>query len=445
MEIEVKRKFKLSSFQIIILGFVAVIFAGAVLLMFPFSSKSREFTPFINSLFTSVSAVCVTGLIIYDTATYWSTFGQIVILFLIQIGGMGVIFVASSLLLLSGRKIGVFGRETIMEALSAHKTGGVLKLTVFILKRMFIIEFAAALIMMPTFCIDFGAKGVWMAIFHSVSAFCNAGFDIMGESSVPFSSLTYYASHPLINIVIMLLIIVGGIGFLTWQDAHEYKFNLRKYSTQSKVILIVTGALIFVPAIYYFFTEYGNLPLGKRITVSLFQSVTTRTAGFSTADFSQMSETGQAVTIMLMLIGGSPGSTAGGMKTTTVAVLIAASVCAFKRRPYVSILKRRLEEDVIKNAATIFVFYVTLFTFSGIIICSIEGLPLISCMFETASAIGTVGLTLGITSGLGAISKIILMLLMFFGRAGGLTVIYAALGKQHQVDYKFPATKITVG
>ena len=442
---EVKTKFKLSSFQIILLGFAAVIFIGAFLLCLPISSKSGEWTSFIDSLFTSTSAVCVTGLVVFDTATHWTIFGQIIILILIQIGGMGIVTVAISFALLSGKKIGLFSRGTMKEAISAPSVGGIVRLVGFIIKGIFVIELIGTLIMLPIFCKDYGVEGIWMAIFHSVSAFCNAGFDIMGTKSGDFSSLTNFSAQPIISITVMLLIVIGGIGFLVWEDVCKHKWRVKKYRTQSKVVLLVTGLLILFPSVYFFFFEFTTLPIGERILVSLFQAITPRTAGFNTANITAISGTGLLLMIILMLIGGSPGSTAGGMKTTTVAVLFSSAISVFKKKDNAELMKRRIDDDTVKNAITIFLMYVTLFVLGGMIISSIEGLPIMTCLFETASAIGTVGLTLGITPSLGIISKIILMILMFFGRVGGLTLIYAALGGNKKQVSKLPIDNITVG
>ncbi|MBR2322949.1 MAG: Trk family potassium uptake protein [Clostridia bacterium] len=441
----VKLKIKLSSFQIILLGFATVIFVGAFLLSLPISSKSGEWNSFIDSLFTSTSAVCVTGLVVFDTATHWTFFGQIIILVLIQIGGMGIVTVAISFAILSGKKIGLFSRGTMKEAISAPSVGGIVRLVGFILKGIFIIELIGALIMLPIFCKDYGVEGIWMAIFHSVSAFCNAGFDIMGTKSGDFSSLTSFSAQPIICITVMLLIVIGGIGFLVWEDICKHKWRLKKYRTQSKVVLLVTGLLIVLPAIYFFFFEFYYLPIGERILVSLFQSITPRTAGFNTVNFADISGTGLYLMIILMLIGGSPGSTAGGMKTTTVAVLFSSTISVFRKKDNAELMKRRIDDDTVKNAIAIFMMYVSLFVFSGMLISSIEKLPITSCLFETASAIGTVGLTLGITPLLGATSKIILMILMFFGRVGGLTLIYAALGGNKKQVSKLPIDNVTVG
>lgn len=434
----------LTSSQIIILGFAGVIFVGALLLMLPMSARSGEGTPFINALFTATSATCVTGLIVYDTATHWSGFGQAVILSLIQIGGMGVVTIAVALAVIAKKRITLMQRSLMKDSISAPKMGGIVRLTGFIIRGVFLMEFIGALVMAPVFVRDYGIKGIWMAVFHSISAFCNAGFDILGEGN-PFSSLTSYAKDPVINITIMLLIIIGGLGFITWEDMKTHGIHIRKYRMQSKVILTMTAILIMVPAVYFFFWEFPNYPMKERILISLFQSVTPRTAGYNTVNLNTMSETGHGIEILLMLIGGSPGSTAGGMKTTTIAVLFATAFAVFKRKESPQYFGRRIGEEAIKNAATILLLYVGLFFVGAMLISRIEGLPLLTCLYETASAVGTVGLTLGITPKLGVVSKLILISLMYFGRVGGLTLIFAAIPEKGAHLSKLPQEKITVG
>lgn len=441
----IHKKNRFTSFQIIIGGFIAVILIGALLLMLPVSSKAGIITPFNESLFTSTSAVCVTGLVVQDTATYWSWFGQGIILVLIQIGGLGVITIAVSFALLSGRKISLMQRSVMQEAISAPKVGGIVRLTGFVLKGTFLVEFTAAFIMMPVFVKDFGAKGIWMAIFHSISAFCNAGFDLMGTTNVKYASLTSYISHPLINITIMLLIIIGGIGFLTWEDILKNKYRIKSYRMQTKVILTTSLLLILFPAFFFFFRDFADMPMQERIFSSLFQAVTPRTAGFNTADLTMMTKDGLGIVIALMLVGGSPGSTAGGMKTTTLAVLIANTLACFRRKEDAQMFGRRIETSTVKNAATIFMMYIVFFFGGAIVISTVENLSFSTCLFETASAIGTVGLTLGITPELGVISQTILMILMFLGRVGGLTLIYAALSGSGKKISKLPQEKMMVG
>lgn len=435
---------RFSSSQIIVYGFMALIILGTMLLMLPISTKSGESANFMEALFTATSSVCVTGLIIQDTATYWSVFGQVIIILLIQIGGMGVITVAVALAILSGKKITLKQRSTMQEAISAHQVGGIVKFTGFILKTTALIELIGALLLFLVFFHDFGfIQGLSFAIFHSISAFCNAGFDLMGVNS-PFSSLTGYANQPMIIIIITSLIIIGGVGFMTWEDIKTHHFQFKKFRMQSKVVLCTTIALIIFPTVYFYCFEYAHLPFFERLLTSYFQAVTPRTAGFNTADLTQLSETGLGLMIVLMLVGGSPGSTAGGLKTTTFAVLISTAMSVFSHREQTHFFKRRISDETIKNATTIFVMYLILFFVSGCAISRIENLPLLTCLFEAASAIGTVGLTLGITPQLSTISHLILIALMFFGRVGGLTLIFATFHKKNYTS-KYPQEKITVG
>lgn len=437
-------KRKLSSSQIILFGFLLVILTGALLMMLPVSAADGKSTPFLDCLFTSTSAVCVTGLVVYDTATHWSVFGQAVILLLIQIGGMGVITVAVAIAMASGKRISLMQRSTMQDAISAPQVGGIVRFTGFILKGTFLFEFLGAAALMTVFVPEQGLWGIWLAVFHSVSAFCNAGFDLMGTRS-PFSSLTGYNQNPVVNITVMLLIVIGGIGFLTWQDIRRSGLHFRQYRMQSKVILSVTGILILFPALYFYFAEFNRLPFAQRFWGSLFQAVTPRTAGFNTMDLTGLSEVGQLVMCLLMLIGGSPGSTAGGMKTTTLAVLLSCSVAVFRKRSNGQYFGRRIADEAVKNAVTVFLMYITLFLAGGMVISAAEGLPLLTCLFESASAVGTVGLSLGITPGLGTVSRLVLICLMFFGRVGGLTLIFATLPANKNTLSKLPLEKITVG
>ena len=439
------KKKHMTSFQLIIMGFAGVILLGTVLLMLPFSSAEKVITPFHEALFTATSAVCVTGLVVKDTGSYWSLAGQTIILALIQTGGLGVVTVAASVSLLSGKKISLLQRSTMQDAISAPKVGGIVRLTRFILRGTFLIEAAGTVLLLPVFMGDYGKKGIWMSVFHSISAFCNAGFDILGTDSSMFPSLTRYSGNILINLVIMLLIITGGIGFLTWDDIYTNKLNFKRYRMQSKIILMTTACLILFPTVFFYICDLTKLPMEKRLLAAAFQSVTTRTAGFNTINISGMSEASKAVMILLMLIGGSPGSTAGGMKTTTFSVLILNAIATFRSQENAGAFGRRLEYHVIKNAATIAMLYFALFFGGGIAISVYEGLPLLDCLYEAASAVGTVGLTLGITPELHVFSQVVLIILMYLGRVGGLTLIYAVFSGRNKGNAKLPLEKITVG
>ena len=417
--------FRINYFQKILLGFAVLILFGAILLMLPIASNEGVYTPFLKALFTSTSASCVTGLIVYDTATHWSLFGQAVILFLIQIGGLGVVVAVTSIILLSGKRIGYSQRNTLANSISINSQGGIMKMLLFLLKWTGIIELFFASLLATQFIPEFGVKrGLWYSIFHAVSAFCNAGFDLMGIKE-PFSSLSDYVGNPLINISIMSLILLGGLGFVTWQDIAKNKGNFHRYRLQSKIILSTTIFLVLLPALFYFFLEFREMPMESRILASLFTAVTPRTAGFNTVDFSKFSDSGIFLQILLMLVGAAPGSTGGGMKMTTMTVLILTSVAIFRNNSRTEAFGRTIPGEVIRNATTIAFMYISLCVLSGMFISLHEHLPLLTTCFETASAIATVGLTLGITPKLSPVSHLLLIFLMYIGRVGGLCLIYA--------------------
>lgn len=436
--------------QVILLGFLMLIATGTVLLMLPIASNGPGGASFLDALFTTVSATCVTGLVVHDTAVYWSPFGQAVILLLIQIGGMGVITVAIAISMLSGRRIGLKQRWIMQESIAAPQVGGIVRMTGFIIKTSLLIEGIGAILLAFRFIPQMGLRGIWASIFHAVSAFCNAGFDIMGTENAQYASLVAYENDPLINIVIPLLLISGGIGFLTWSDIREHGIHLRAYRLQSKLILVATVVLLLLPALYFFFYEF-NLPQWEGMTVwekvqaSWFQSATPRTAGFNTVNLSQLSEPGKLITLLLMLIGGSPGSTAGGFKTTTLMVLLLAARAVFRRKESMQSFGRRIPADILRNAAAIFFLYLVLFLTGGVLICCIDGVPLLDALFETASAIGTVGLTVGITPTLSVPSHLILIFLMYFGRVGGLTMVFALMPGKAPAPTQLPQEKIPVG
>ena len=436
---------KLSSFQIIIIGFGSVILIGTLLLALPISAKAGQWTSFEHAFFTSTSAVCVTGLIVRDTATYWSAFGQAVILLLTQIGGLGIVSVATFFAIVSGKKISLLERSLLRESISANQVGGIIRMACFIFKVAFIIELAGAVLMLPAFCSAYGASGIWLSVFHSISAFCNAGFDIMGSKTGTFSSLTGFSTNLGILIPVCLLIIIGGIGFLTWDDISENRFRLKQYRMQSKAILATTAVLILVPSVILFFSDFSAFPLKDRICISIFHAITPRTAGFNTADLASLSGPGRVTTEILMLIGGSPGSTAGGLKTTTVAVLAANLVAIVRRRKSAQLFNRRIEDQTVKSAAALLILYLFLALAGAFIIHAADHYPMELCIFETFSAIGTVGLTMGITPSLSLISHLIIIMLMFFGRVGGLTLMFAALSSTDAEVAQYPVEKINVG
>ena len=438
------RKRRLSSFQIIILGFAGVILLGALLLMLPISATARCVTPFHEALFTATSAVCVTGLVVQDTGSYWSVFGQAVILTLIQIGGLGVVTVAASFALLSGRRISLMQRSIMQDAISAPKVGGIVRLTRFILRGTFLIELIGALAMLPVFCRDYGWRGIWMAVFHSVSAFCNAGFDILGTNNNLYPSLTGYVQNPVINITIMLLIITGGIGFLTWDDICENKLHFHRYRMQSKVIVIVTLVLIVLPALFFFFADFGALPLGERIQAALFQSVSTRTAGMNTVDLASCGPLSKLLMSVLQFIGAAPGSTGGGIKTSTLfALLIGVKAAATNQSE--KAFRYSMPVEAFRKAAIItFVSLCVVVTGTYALSALEPGLDMRDALFEVVSAFGTVGLSTGITGGLSTSSKLLSIAIMFIGRIGPLTIItlwYFSNGK----NARFPYGNIAIG
>lgn len=445
-----RRKNHMAPARIILIGFALLILAGALLLTLPISTRDGQGAAFFDALFTATSATCVTGLVVQDTALYWSGFGQAVILMLIQIGGMGVVTAAAAISMLAGRRIGLKERWVMQESISAPQVGGIIRMTGFILRTALVIEALGALLLAVRFCPQFGLwKGLWYAVFHAVSAFCNAGFDLMG-SEVPYSSLTAYGADPLVCLTVAGLIIVGGIGFSTWQDVAGNGRRLRQYRLQSKLILLFTVLLLAGGTLYFGLYEFGlpqweGLDSGERTLAAFFQAVSPRTAGFNSVDLTQMSELGRLVTILLMLTGGSPGSTAGGFKTTTLAVLVLSAWAVFRRRSNAECFGRRLPDAVLRNAGAIFSLYLTLFFLGGALICCIDGVPLLDALFESASAIGTVGLSIVGTANLSAPSHLILIFLMYFGRVGGLTMIYAVTAGNLSVSPQYPQESVTVG
>lgn len=435
----------MNSAQIIILGFAALVLCGALLLMLPIASQSRTVTPFHETLLTATSASCVTGLVVRSTGAHWSLFGQIVILFLIQIGGLGVVTVVLCFVRLSGRKISLFQRSAMQDSISAPQVGGIVRMTSLILRGTLFTEGTGMLLLLPSFCRRFGAKGIWYALFHSISAFCNAGFDLLGTAADPFPSLTAFRTDPLVCITLALLILIGGIGFLTWEDIATHRHRIGRYRLQSKIILTVSAVLIAFPTLFFFFFEFTDGTVGQRLLDAFFQTVTPRTAGFNTVDLAAMQGASRAIMVVLMLIGGASGSTAGGMKVNTVGVLFANLGAIFRRRSEVEAFGRRIDPATVRQAAVIVTMYLTLFIGGGVAISAIEGLPIGSCLYESASAVATVGLTLGITPSLGVASQLILTVQMYLGRVGGLTLIYAALANPDTTPSRLPQEKVSVG
>lgn len=403
---------------------------GTLLLALPFATRNPADANLFTGFFTATSATCVTGLIQADTYTHWSLFGQIVIICLIQVGGMGFMTLCISIMTITKRKIGLVSRSLMQNSVSAPQIGGIVKMTRFIILGTFTVETIGACLLSFQFCPKLGFwKGLWFSIFHSISAFCNAGFDLMG-SVKPFSSLTGQIGNWYVNLIIMFLIIIGGLGFFVWHDMLDTKFHFRKMHLHTKLVLTVSITLIIGGTLLLYICEYGTasfegLTTSEQIAASAFQSVSARTAGFNTIDLSSLTETSIFLIICLMLIGGSPGSTAGGMKTTTMAALILSVITTFRGRKSTEVFGRRLEEGIAQKASCIFVLYLTLSLSVGMFISRFESINFLDAIFESVSAIATVGLTTGITPELMPISHILLALLMIFGRVGSLTMLLA--------------------
>lgn len=447
---QIKQSCLSSPARIIIIGFLLLILTGTTLLMLPWATRDGLGASFFDSLFTATSATCVTGLIVHDTYQYWSPFGQAVILLLIQFGGMGIVTIALTLSIFSGKKISLRQRFIMQESISAPQMSGIVRITGFIVRTSLLIELIAAILLSIRFIPSMGIlRGIWNGIFHSISAFCNAGFDLMGKNSA-YISLCDYSMDPLVNLVIASLIVIGGIGFFVWDDIAQNKWHFHQYRLQTKLVLITTFLLLLFPALYLYFYEFNQpqwafLSGKEKLLGSIFQSVTPRTAGFNTLDLALLTEPGIMLMTALMLIGGSPGSTAGGFKTTTLASMILCIRAVFQRKDHVQCFGRRFPQEVIRNGAALFSLYVTLFLTGGLLISCIDKLPLLSCLFETASALGTVGLSLGITRDLSMTSQFILILFMYFGRIGGLTIIYAVAKNGLTTASRYPQENITVG
>ena len=444
-----KKKRKMSYTRKLALGFALIILAGACLLSLPFSTRDGTCMPFLDALFTATSATCVTGLVVADTWQNWSLFGQVVILTLIQVGGLGFITIGSYIAVLLKKKIGLKERAAIHESVSTIELAGVVKLVRKIVAGTLAFELAGALLLATRFVPRFGfLRGCYMGIFHAVSAFCNAGFDLMGIEEA-YSSLTAWEGDVVVNLTIMTLIVVGGAGFLVWDDLHRNGLKFRKYLLHTKIVVIMSALLIFGGAALFYLLEKENVFVGmnarERILGALFSAVTPRTAGFNTVDTGALTEGGKFLTILLMFIGGSPGSTAGGVKVTTVAAMLLSMAAMIRGTHGVNILDRRLEEDVVKRASTIVTLNLGLAVCALLCLLALQPLSLSDAMFEVFSAIGTAGMTTGITRSLHPISRLVLIVLMYCGRLGSLTFTLIFAGHRPEPPVKRPVEKIVVG
>lgn len=446
----VKTKFKgLSQVQYIALGFFLMILAGTFLLMLPVSSKSGEWTDMLSAAFTATSASCVTGLVVYDTYTHWSLFGQMVLIILIQIGGLGFMTVGIIFSILLRRRIGLRARNRMQESVNALQLEGIVQLAKKIVIGTAVFEGVGAILLAVRFIPRMGVlQGIGYGVFHSISAFCNAGFDLMGKYE-PYSSFVYYRDDLYISIVLSAIILIGGLGFTVWDDIYKNKLNYKAYKLHTKMVLM--GTLIFTVGGTILFlvfernTVLADSDIFGKTAASLFGAVTPRTAGFNTTATEDMSDAGQILTLFLMLVGGNPGSTAGGAKVTTIMVLFLFVYAALCQSEEVEVYGRRLPMEIVKKAAVVVTINLSLGVLAAMIICAIQNFDMRDVMFETFSAVNTVGMTRGITRDLNTVSRIIIMILMYFGRIGSLTFAFSFIKRNNTVILKKPKGEISVG
>ncbi len=443
-----KAKKPMSPTRLLAIGFAVVILGGALLLCLPFATREGMGINFWEALFTATSATCVTGLVVVDTYLQFTIFGQFVILCLIQIGGLGFVAVITAFVMISGKRIGLRERAYLMESVSATQLGGIVKLLRWTLAFTFSVEGIGALLLMIRFCPQLGIfRGIWYGIFHSVSAFCNAGFDLMGFQS-PYNSLVEYQADPLVCLVIMALIILGGVGFIVWQDVAIHHFCFRRYSLHAKVVLVSTAVLLVVGTIGFLIVERNHtlagMNPGERLLAAAFEAVTPRTAGFNTTDLNELSEAGAILTTLLMMVGAAPGSTGGGMKVTTVAVIIMAVISGVRQRDDINIFHRRLGGDQMRRAFVSGSVYLMMACGGVFMILSFQDISIRDVVLEVFSALSTVGLSTGITRDLNLMSRLVLIILMYSGRVGGLAVL-AAVAARKAPKMKNPEGKIIIG
>lgn len=441
----------MSAQGVIALGFAAIILLVALLLMLPASSQAGTWTDPLTALFTATSAVCVTGLVVVDTATHWSAFGRCVLLAGIQIGGLGVMTVIALAAMMMNRRIGLRQRTLLVESVATLHIGGIVRLVRRALYGTLLLELGGALLLALRFVPLLGpGRGVFYAVFHAVSAFCNAGFDLMGTVSGPFSSLESFVSDPLVNLVAVSLILLGGLGFFVWDDVIENKFRFRRLQLHTRVVLVITPVIVLVPACLFYVFEAGasmaGMDTGTRVLASLFSAVTPRTAGFDTVPTAELSPAGSLLTVLLMLTGGNPGSTAGGAKTTTMLVLVLLAVSILRREEDIRLFGRRLPEDLMRRACSIVIIYVSLAMLSTLAICAAQPeLALTDVITEVFSAINTVGMSTGVTRELGTFARLIIILLMYAGRLGSLTFALLIARHPSPSPLRCPQERILIG
>ena len=441
----------MSAQGVIALGFAAIIALVTLLLMLPASSRAGTWTDPLTALFTATSAVCVTGLVVVDTATHWSVFGRCVLLAGIQIGGLGVMTVIALAAMMMNRRIGLRQRTLLVESVATLHIGGIVRLVRRALYGTLLLELAGALLLALRFVPLLGpGRGVFYAVFHAVSAFCNAGFDLMGTVTGPFSSLESFVSDPLVNLVAVSLILLGGLGFFVWDDLIENKFRFRRLQLHTRVVLVITPVIVLVPACLFYVFEAGasmaGMSTGTRMLASLFSAVTPRTAGFDTVPTGELSPAGSLLTVLLMLTGGTPGSTAGGAKTTTMLVLLLLAVSILRREEDIRLFGRRLPEDLMRRACSIVIIYVSLAMLSTLAICAAQPeLALQDVIIEVFSAINTVGMSTGLTRELGTFARLIIILLMYAGRLGSLTFALLIARHPSPSPLRCPQERILIG
>lgn len=444
-----KKHKRIPQLRVIVFGYFAMILLGALLLMLPFATRSGESAPPLTALFTATSASCVTGLILQDTATFWSTFGQIVIISLIQIGGLGFMTFAILLLGFFTRRAGLRERTLMAESINTTQLSGMRRLTKHIIIGTALFELIGAVLLSIRFIPRFGtAKGIYYSIFHAISAFCNAGFDLMGSETGKYSSFTAFANDWLVNLVIIALIAIGGLGFLVWEDIYKHRLCFKHYRLHSKIVLLTTAVLLFGGALLLWIFERDSTCAGKsvseQILISLFGSGTARTAGFNTTDTAALTEGGKLTTILLMFVGGSSGSTAGGVKTTSIVVIFLSAIATMRGRQAPHCMGRRFEDGALRKAVTIVFMNLSLGLF-GTLVVAADGFALSDAMFEAFSAIGTVGMTTGITRDLGVFSKLVMIFLMYCGRVGSISFAAALFERKATPPITYPAEEITIG
>ena len=442
----------LSSAQVVLIGFLAIILAGSVLLCLPISSADGKVVSYVDALFTATTATCVTGLVTVPTVSTWSIFGQVIILLLIQIGGLGVITIAASIMMMLGKRIGIGNRILIQDSFNLNSLSGIVKFIKKVIFGTLIIEGIGALLYMTVFVPDFGIKGIWISVFNSVSAFCNAGIDIISENS-----LCDYALNPVINLTTSFLIISGGIGFVVWWDVIEIIKNkkrrhLRFLSLHSKIAISATAVLIVVGTILFFIFEYNNpltmqsYSLIEKVEASFFQSVTTRTAGFATIPQENFTNASSIVSLLLMFIGGSPVGTAGGIKTVTFVILLATAASVIKNKRTIDVFNRQISEKSIKKVIAVFATSFSVMTLSTILLSAASNADFLDVLYETVSATATVGLTRNFTASLNTVGKIIIIATMYFGRVGPISLAVAfKMRKSSENIIENPIEEISVG